>query len=86
MTAFQKAFVWTAIPLVALSLVSTAGAWQEGLYFVWALALLAWLITLGAVIAFAIAGKRETSSGVLAGFGVGFLALFVSCFVNLNGM
>jgi hypothetical protein len=86
MTTFQKAFAWTAVPLVALSLLSTAGTWQQGLYFVWAFALLAWLITLGAVIAFAIAGKQEVSSGVLAGFGVGFLALFVSCFVNLRGM
>jgi len=84
MTTFQKAFAATAIPLVLLSLVSTGGAWNENLYFVWGIALLGWLIALVAVFVAAIMKKDEVTSGILAGFGIGFLALFVSCFANLS--
>jgi hypothetical protein len=83
-TTFQKSFVATAVPLVLLSLISTGGAFSESLYGLWFLAALAWLVALVAVIVTAFAKKDDVSSGILAGFGVGFLALFVTCFANLS--
>jgi hypothetical protein len=83
-TTFQKSFVATAGPLVLLSLISTGGAYNENLYVVWFLAAFAWLVALVAVIVTAIAKQDDISSGILAGFGVGFLALFVSCFANIG--
>jgi hypothetical protein len=84
LTPFQRAMLWTAAPLVALNLISVGGAWEESLYWVWAIALLAWLVTAVVGIGFSIAGKRETAAGVWAGFAIGLVALFVSCFANLS--
>ena len=78
MTTFQRAFASTAIPIIALSILSTGD-----LYFVWFLAAFIGVIALFTAIGFAIGGKRSTASGTLAGFGVGFLALTVTCFANL---
>ena len=83
-SAFRKAFAWTVIPIVALSVVSTAGAAEVNIYSLWfagvGLGLLAPLVAIG----FAIARKRRAASGILAGFGVGILALALTCFANLS--
>lgn len=84
MTTFQKAFAATAIPLILLSVISTGGAYYENLYVVWFIGALGWLVALIAVIVTALMKKDQVSSGILAGFGVGFLALFISCFANLS--
>ena len=93
-TAFKRAFAWTAIPIVALSIASTVGvAGGEALhgtgnvlllgYFLWFAAAVVWLLTPLAAISFAIARRRKVASGILAGFGVGVLALSLTCFANL---
>lgn len=86
MTDFQKAFAWTAIPICALSIISTAGALGRGgfyIYFFWYGAAAAAALAILAAIGFVRADKRGTASGILAGMGVGVLALAVTCFANL---
>ena len=82
--AFRNAFAWTAIPIIAVSVVSTAGAAADGFYFLWfagvGLGLLAPLVAIG----FSIAHKGRAASGILAGFAVGILALALTCFANLS--
>ena len=73
---FGKAFAWTAIPIVALSIISTAGAGNESFYFAWLAAAGLWgLALLGAIIIAIAPGPGERASGIWAGIGVGLLAL-----------
>ena len=84
--SFHKAFAWTAIPIVALSVFSTAGAGIEGFYFGWFAAAAIWVIALLVAITVAVArapGERRSASGILAGIGVGAIALATTCFANL---
>ena len=85
MSAFRKGFALTAIPIVVVSILSTAGAvGSEGLYFVWYLGAGLWALAILTAIVFTIAvSKRKTASGMWAGLGVGFLALTATCFVNV---
>ncbi len=91
MTDFRKAFVWTAIPIVTLSIVSTAGAgygvsgakfWM-GFYFVWYVAAGLLLVAAIAMVALYAKGKKESASGILAGVGVGVLAVGTTGTVNV---
>ena len=85
-----KAFAWTAIPIVTLSIVSTAGAaygvsdvqFWLGFYLVWFGAAGVWLVATIAMAVLYARGKRESASGVLAGIGVGVLALGTTGLVN----
>ena len=85
-----KAFAWTAIPIVALSIVSTAGAaygvsgvqFWIGFYFVWFGAAGVWLVATMAMVVLYERGTRERASGILAGIGVGVLALSATGLVN----
>jgi hypothetical protein len=85
-----KAFAWTAIPIVTLSIVSTAGAefgvsgvkFWLGFYFLWAGAAGVWLVATMAMAVLYARGKRESASGVLAGVGVGVLAVGTTGLVN----
>jgi hypothetical protein len=86
MTDFRKALLWTAIPLVGLALVSTGGTFTPDLYFVWALDLVALLIALVVSIILVVTGRVDLSSGVIVGCAIGFLALAVTCFANVNTM
>ena len=91
MTRFRKAFLWTAIPIVALSILSTAGRAYENAYFIWYGAGVVWM----GVIIVALAGdgepnpsrrEQQVKSGIVAGVGVGALALAVTCFTNLAAL
>ena len=91
MTDFRKAFARTAIPIVTLSIVSTAGAgygvsgdkFWVGFYLVWYVAAGLWLLAAIAMAALYARGKKESASGVLAGAGVGVLAVGTTGLVNL---
>ena len=79
MNIFRKAFARTAIPIVTLSIVSTAGAgygvsgdkFWIGFYFVWYVAGVLWVAGAIAMVALYAKGKKESALGVLAGVGVG---------------
>ena len=83
-----KAFAWTAIPIVTLSIVSTGGAavgvsgsaFWLGFYLVWIGAVGVWLVATTATGVLYARGKRESASGVLAGVGV--LAVGTTGLVN----
>ena len=72
MTVFWKAFAWTAIPIVALSIVSTAAAVGEvsgsalwlGFYLVYGAAGV-WLVATIAMVVLYARGRRESASGIL---------------------
>ena len=93
---FKKAFLWTVIPIGTLSVASAVGVAggnalhdQDNLlflgFFLWSGAALGWVVAVLAAIGFAIASKRQAASGILAGIGVGFMALAVTCFANIAG-
>ena len=85
MTGFQRAFAGTAGLLTALSLASTAGRFLDLLYLLWMVGAFGWIVLLGLGITFIFfKSDRLLAAGILAGWAVGFLALTVSCFVNLT--
>ena len=82
--AFWRAFAWTAVPVVALSvIVSMGGAGLEGFLLLWFAAPAWWLVMLLTASPFSIARHRLVVSGVVAGIGVGMLSLALTCFPNL---
>ena len=88
MTVFWKAFAWTAIPIVALSIMSTAAAVGDsgsafwlGFYLVYGVAGV-WLVATIAMVVLYARGKGESASGARAGVGVGVLALGTTGLVN----
>ena len=84
MTPFQKALVFTAAPIVLLSLISTAGTADQNYYDLWYLGVVGWALTIPAMVGFAIAGKQRVIAGIAAGAAIGFVALGATCFVNLS--
>jgi hypothetical protein len=88
MTDFQKALLATALPLVVLGLVSTAGIGiggsNTGLWpaVVWFAGAAIWLCATIAVVVLNAAGKQRYIAGMLAGLALGFVALFATCFAN----
>ncbi len=91
MPGILKAFARTAIPIVALSIVSTAGAaygvsgvkFWSGFYLVWYVAAGLSLVAAIAMVALYAKGKKESASGILAGVGVGVLAVGTTGAVNV---
>ena len=88
--AFRLAFFWTGGLITAVSLLSSAFAaidTSTGFFgataFWWLLAVLIWVLSLVAVpiVLFTLGGR--VAAGVLAGIGVGTVALAVTCFANL---
>ncbi|MEX0763283.1 MAG: hypothetical protein WD208_09135 [Dehalococcoidia bacterium] len=86
MNPFRRAFLWTAVPIILVSLISTAGALdtQLDLYGAWAIAAGMWLVAVVAGIVLLFMNRRESASGVMVGVAVGVLALTVTCFANLS--
>ena len=79
MSDFRKALIFTAIPIVVLSLISLAG------FIIVSLAATAlWVIAIVAAIVFAVKGRRTTAAGIFAGIGIGIVALGATCFANLS--
>jgi len=79
---FRKALLWTAIPIVALSVMSTALPWFA--IIVWFGAAACFVAAIVAAIVYAnTKGKRQITAGILAGAGIGIVALGVSCFAIL---
>ncbi len=82
MTVFRKAFAWTAIPIVALSIVSTAGAAHDAFYLVWFVAAGVGVVATIAMVVLYARGTNESASGVLAGIGTGILAVGITGLIN----
>ena len=94
MSDFRKALLWTAIPIVVLSLLSTILSFYDrsgspdknvertlGLWFLAVYYLVG--AAIGAII-FGIISKRTIASGIWAGIGIGIISLGVTCFANLH--
>jgi hypothetical protein len=85
MSAFRKALLWTAIPILLLSFggagaaVATGGGFAPGGAFGGIL----WVLAILVCIAFAIARRRQIALGMLAGLGIALVGLGVSCFAPL---
>ena len=89
MSIFVKSLIATAIPIAVLSLVSAAGRVVTGrglasipFQILLVVAGILWGIAILAAIGFAIARKRHIAAGILAGVGIGIVALGLSCFAN----
>ncbi len=78
----RKALAWTAIPIVVLCVVSTAGAAYEAIYWVWYMAAGAWLLATAVTVVLYARGVRESALGVLYGIGVGILPLITTGLIN----
>jgi lipid-binding SYLF domain-containing protein len=94
MSDFRKALLWTAIPIVVLSLISTGFVFHDrygrdierqksaiGLWFYAVFYLVG--ATIGAII-YGLRGKRNIASGIWAGIGIGIISLGVTCFANIR--
>ena len=77
MSDFFKALLATAIPIVALSLIS----------IVLRVSVIGPAIAVAIVVAiiFAASGRRNIANGILAGIGIGFVVQGVTCFAVLFG-
>ena len=87
MSDFSKALMITAIPIVALSVVSAVGARAVGggvevigFLYVWLIPVLLLLIAIGAAIGYTVKGRREIAAGIWAGIGIGIVSLGLTCF------
>ena len=76
MTVFWKAFAWTAVPIVVLSIMITAGAavgasgsaYWLGFYLVWYGAAGVWLVATMAMVVLHTRGARARASGIVQAF------------------
>jgi hypothetical protein len=92
MSDFRKALIWTAIPIVVLSAICIGGwmgGWQASLTIVpWFVLMFGppglWVLAILACIGFAIARKRQIALGILAGVGIGIVAVGLSCFAAIT--
>ncbi len=84
---FKIALLSTAVPVVGLSIVSSAVSGSDDgrpTAFGWGAAAGLWLIALVAGAGFGLARKHEIASGIVAGIGIGAIALAATCFANLR--
>lgn len=97
MSDFKKALLWTALPIVLLSLISTSFLFydrsgtvgrdverQQSALSFWFLAVFYVIAAFIGAIIFGIIGKRSIASGIWAGIGIGIISLGVTCFANLG--
>ncbi len=89
MSAFLKALLWTAVPILVVSAVSAiaaaaavkgGGIGEPGMGVGGLLFGVAVLLSIG----FAIARKRQIASGILAGAAIGLVGLMLTCFTLLS--
>ena len=86
MITFAKALTATAVPIVAVSIASivgvinTSGSAQNNFASVAFGAAGLWVLGILAAIGFAVARKGEVAAGILAGVGIGIVALGATCF------
>ena len=91
MSPFVKAMIFTAVPIVALSAISMVGVaanQHSGATIGWALlwflpAIIAFVVLMGSIVHF-VQGERQIAAGMLAGFGIGVVALGGSCFAIVS--
>ena len=84
MSTFRKALLWTAIPIGAIASFSSIAGGREGtIESSWGIAAALWLVALVLAAVFAVTGKRQVASGMLAGIGISFLVLGITCFANM---
>jgi hypothetical protein len=97
MSDFRKALLWTAIPIVFLSLITTGLFFYDrygtvgrdaerqqsaiGLWFYGVFYLVGAMIV---AIIYGVRGKRSIASGIWAGIGIGIISLGVTCFANIR--
>lgn len=85
MSGFWKGFLWTAVPITALALLSTPGdADSSSLALLWFGGTIAGVGAVVALPIFAAAGKSRVALGILAALPVAALALSLTCFANLS--
>lgn len=89
MSNFRKALIFITVPIVVLAIVSAVGiALEQPSYLdsafsgVWISAVALWVIGLILCCVFAIIGERQIAAGILAGLGIGIIALGITCFAN----
>lgn len=82
MNDFTKALAITATPIVALSVFAAVAFRIPPINFFFSLAAMLAVIALFTGIGFLVAGKRMIAAGIFAGFGIGVVALSVSCFAS----
>ena len=82
MTIFRKALAWTAVPIVALSVVSTAGAAYDFFYYLWFGAAGVGLLATVVLVGLYAVGRRKSGPGILYGIGIGVLALVATGALN----
>ena len=92
MSNFRKALLWTAIPIIILSVVSmtgvAVGSGDEGAEFsfgfLWIGAFLYFLGAIILLIIFAIMHERQKMAGILAGLGISIVSLGATCFAMIS--
>jgi len=81
MSIRNKAFLFTAIPIVLISLISLFSKQPDlnrGLGIAWLVAGVIWLIALLTALALYLKKRRELALGILAGAAAGFASLVVT--------
>ncbi len=91
MSDFRKALLWTAVPLLILSVASMTGVVVSsdegsalGFGFLWLGAVLYFLGAIIAVIVFAVMREKQRAAGVLAGLAIGIVSLGATCFAMMS--
>ena len=85
MSNFRKALIYTAIPIVILSLISLFGRstdFTEGIGVTWLVAGGLWVISVLTAIGFTIKKRKEIALGMLAGISIGLAFLVVTCIAS----
>ncbi len=87
MSDFWKGLLWTAIPIVVLSVISAVGAIAVsggldpiGWGLLWLIPAFLFLVAVGRAIGYTVTGRREIAAGIWAGIGIGIVSLGLSCF------
>lgn len=95
MSNFRNALLWTAIPLVTVSIASAAFGVLTRIYpnstllaiasiLPFQAAFLLVIVALVMVVVAGVGGKKQRAAGILAGLGIGLLAYFASCLAYMD--